>query len=196
MNMETQTRIDMLPTHISQTYASTNFLRISDKEYKDFLLQLPLFATTPCFFLNRQFEQRDHFSEFVFRDQTYSICLRQTHSLLDDGSTVKLPLPNLLDNEIKHIVIQSLSLEFKAGGFYEIESERISQLLTIVRDNSKKAGKEFTIDQIVKCLVKLEHTQVFIRRLRYETWYPVPWIVNLEFGPMDYAFYKSLNELS
>ena len=196
MKMETPTRIDMLPTHISQSYASTNFLRISNREYKDFLLQLPLFATTPCFFLNKQFEQRDHFSEFVFRDQTYSICLRQNDSVLDDGTRAKLPLPNLLDNEIKHIVIQSLSLEFKAGGFYEIESERISQLLMIVRENSKKVGKEFTIDQIIKCLVKLEHTQIFIRRLRYETWYPVYWIVNLDFGAMDYAFYKSLNDLS
>lgn len=186
--------IELMPKQFSLNVKSTDFLCISDRDYKDFFLALPAVASTPCRMQNGEFEQKDQYLDFLFKGQQYQLCLKQGQSELDDGRTVKMPLPNSVDNEIKNIILNSFSADLKAGRQYDIETERISQLLTIVKNSSVKTGKEYTVDQIINCLVKLNHVQIYVKKQHQKHWYSLSWVVNLDFGIIDDRFYESLNE--
>lgn len=192
--MDSLASTDISDTMVSPTFSTMRFLRISDNNYRDFLHTLPLFASSPCHFHHHQFEQEGFLQEFSFGKHLYQLSLQQGETVLDDGSRVKLPLPHRQDNDIKSILLDSLSLQFQVGGFYQIGSERISQLLSIIRNNALKSGQVYSVDQVVKCLYKLEHAKLSLREEPNKSWHSLPWIVRLDFGPIDYPFYETLNE--
>jgi len=119
--------------------------------------------------------------------------LKQKKVSIENGRKLLFPLPTVTDNQIKKIVIKSLGTNFAPGSFHKIESSRLSELLATIKKNSQQVGLHFSVDQILKCLVKLEYVDAYLKKMNQRIWYSLPWILQVDFGIIDYDFYKLLN---
>lgn len=193
--METALNDKVVRDKFSSTFVTANYLKISDSGYRDFLLKMPIYPSEKKngLIVKGEYIKSEGFNNFEYSGIEYEIYMTNGKLQVGDvGDYRYIPLPSKEDEIVKNLLINSINNQLKVGAFGVIQGPEFDELISTLADNSRISGSVLEEPDIMKSLIRLYKTQIFIRKKGLVRWFPLPGIVMIVFQPLSMSLYINL----